>query len=119
MEGHTSGTIEASVRYRLSLREMVCDRLLSGAISFEIMVLGATALTPWMTCAGILISVQFFKYFILFMKVSNKRDGKKLKQHRDACGTFYEDFYPWTSSCYKVIIYHIECSSFQPRSIAK
>lgn len=40
VEGHTSGTIEASVRYRLALREMVCGRLPSGAISFEIMVLG-------------------------------------------------------------------------------
>lgn len=67
--GHSSGAIEASVRYRLTLRERVCGRLLSGAISFEVMVLGATELTPWMTCVGMLISVQFFKYFILFMRV--------------------------------------------------
>lgn len=65
--GHSSGAIEASVRYRLTLRERVCGRLLSGAVSFE--VNGATELTPWMTCVGMLISVQFFKYFILFMKV--------------------------------------------------
>ena len=60
VEGRTSGTIEASVRYRLTLRQMVCGRLLSGAISFEITVLGATEPTPGMTCAGMLISVQFF-----------------------------------------------------------
>lgn len=48
-------------------------RLLSGAISFEIMVLGDTELAPWMTCVGMLISMQFFKYFILFMKVQNTK----------------------------------------------
>lgn len=69
LEGRTSGTVEASVRYRLTLRQMIGGRLLSGAISFEITVLGATELTPWMTCVGMLISVQFLKYFILFMKV--------------------------------------------------
>lgn len=69
LEGRTSGTVEASVRYRLTLREMVGGRLLSGAIAFEIMVLGATELTPWMTRVGMLISVQFFTYLIMFMKV--------------------------------------------------
>lgn len=67
--GCASGTMEGSVRHRLNLRERVCGRLLSGAISFEIMVLGATELTPWMTCVGMLISLQFFKYFMLFVKV--------------------------------------------------
>lgn len=66
---HTSGAVEGSVRYRFTLRERVCGRLLSGAILFEMIVLGATELTPWMTCVGMLVSVPFFKYFILFMKV--------------------------------------------------
>jgi len=57
------------VGYKLTLREVICGRLLSGAISFEILVLGATEPTPWMACVGMLIGVQFLKYCILFMKV--------------------------------------------------
>lgn len=66
---HTSEIMEGSVRYRLTLRKRVCGRLLSGAVPLEMMILRATELAPCMTCVGMLISMQFFKYFILFMKV--------------------------------------------------
>lgn len=85
VEGHTSRTVEASVRCRLTLREMVCGRLLSGAISFEIMVLGATEPTPWMTCAGMLMSVRFLNISYIYEGLKYKeKDGKKIKQQQEA-----------------------------------
>lgn len=94
VEGHTSRTIEASVTCRLALREMVSGRLLSGAISFEIMVLGATEPTLWMTCGGMLISVRFLNISYIYEGLKHtEKDGKKIKQQQEALVEYFRKIF--------------------------